>query len=418
MEGWTTELEQAKTYEEEQSKSKDVRIAELESWTTELEQAKTYSEEQSKAKDKRIAELEQAKAYGEEQSKAKDARIAELESWTAELEKAKSWLLSQIEGREAKINSLSKRLTQQNAQLTASEEEKEALRQALTAELEKPWYKKLVNHKSAFDFPASKSLETGSIMPQSLDIDNKQEKRFYYPETSKGFDHIVSLGYNCEVSFRIEDYTKKKLDSYPLSWAYVLDQSNMAYVLNHLDLISTTKAMMYVPESGMFNVEDLNINVHTSIDKSQVETHEWKEFSAFEKQAKNEIANRFNYLNHKWQRLLNSQESTLFLLKLQGCKGKEICRDIIITVNGWLLRNYKCGKYMLACFTDSNEIFNYLKQERTAETTSHVTITKIGPFAEDDNTHDGGDIAAWIEAIDKWFHFNSNIESYYRAESE
>ncbi len=58
---------------------------------------------------------------------------------------------------------------------------------------------------------------------------NKLEEkceRIYGGYNERGFDHIVSLGYNCEVSFRINDYLEREIDSYPLSWAYVFEQSS------------------------------------------------------------------------------------------------------------------------------------------------------------------------------------------------
>lgn len=37
------------------------------------------------------------------------------------------------------------------------------------------------------------------------------------------YDHIISLGYNCEVSFRIKDFFGK-LESYPFTWVYINNQ--------------------------------------------------------------------------------------------------------------------------------------------------------------------------------------------------
>ncbi len=49
------------------------------------------------------------------------------------------------------------------------------------------------------------------------------------------FDNIISLGYNCEVSYRINDFAHKPIDAYPFSWAYTLDPSLFAKCLWHLD---------------------------------------------------------------------------------------------------------------------------------------------------------------------------------------
>lgn len=49
------------------------------------------------------------------------------------------------------------------------------------------------------------------------------------------FQNIVSLGYNCEVSFRIEDFTHDKIKSYPFSWSYITDQKKFLDALWNLD---------------------------------------------------------------------------------------------------------------------------------------------------------------------------------------
>lgn len=48
---------------------------------------------------------------------------------------------------------------------------------------------------------------------------------------ARPFDHYVSLGYNCEVSFRIQDYLGKPIESYSLTWAYVHDLSRLPAAL-------------------------------------------------------------------------------------------------------------------------------------------------------------------------------------------
>ena len=49
------------------------------------------------------------------------------------------------------------------------------------------------------------------------------------------FQNIVSLGYNCEVSFRIEDFTHEKINSYPFSWSYISDHKKFLEALQNLD---------------------------------------------------------------------------------------------------------------------------------------------------------------------------------------
>ena len=359
LDSWITELEKARAYDEAQIKSKDERISELESWTS---------------------ELEKARAYDEAQIKSKDERISELESWTTEQENAKQWLLSEIQYRDSRIKELDAQLNRERILFGESD-----------------------NNRT-------------TCAPVYQNEDNVNEL-FWLKDRIKGFDHIVSLGYNCEVSFRIEDYQQEKLDSYPLSWAYVKDQDDLTNALEHLDETAKETIREYVPGSGMFNINELNIDVHTTVDKSLVPTYDDAQFYSFVEEASAEISKRFNYLNQKWVSLLNGDESTLFLLKLQSWKSVESCYEVILSVNHWLYNNYKSRKYLLACFTDKDDVFDYLCCKEIAGFSPHITITKIGRFATDDNTHDGGDINSWLKAIEKWDHLASIDEPYYNVES-
>lgn len=54
------------------------------------------------------------------------------------------------------------------------------------------------------------------------------------------YDNIVSLGYNCEVSFRIKDFMKEQgrsFDSYLYSWVYITNRFLMLDSIENFDLV-------------------------------------------------------------------------------------------------------------------------------------------------------------------------------------
>ena len=414
LEGWTAELEKAKAYSEEQLSSKDARIQELEGWTEELEKGKAYTEEQLTAKEARItelegwtAELEKAKAYIEDQLAAKDARIQELEGWTAELEMAKRYLEGQVTSKNARIDELES----WTAELEKGKEYLEgqvAARTALITELESG----IIETGKRRDKHKEPSLSSGAnkVLPQNKQADQKEfisipaenEKKKH----GNGFDHIISLGYNCEVSFRIGEYLGGKPESFPLSWVYIKDQSNTVFILDHLSTITEAQRFPFVSKSGMFLVEELNIAVHSHVRPQ----HPGAPESAFLDEASKEIRSRFAHLNEKWKDVLAGNDSVLFLLKLQDWRGQEKCAELIKELNAWLSSEFKSGKYLLVCFTAQRENYEHICQDKVIQSLSKVRVNYIRFFAPDENTKDGGDRVSWLEAIDRWYHCSDSCD--------
>lgn len=64
------------------------------------------------------------------------------------------------------------------------------------------------------------------------------------------FKNVISLGYNCEVSYRIEDLLGRKIDSYPFSWAYVMDNHAFLKCLENLEDVLENE--IEILPSGMF----------------------------------------------------------------------------------------------------------------------------------------------------------------------
>ena len=116
-----------------------------------------------------------------------------------------------------------------------------------------------------------------------------------------GFDHIVSLGYNCEVSYRIKEYTRKDIDSYPLSWAYMLDQRQIVHVLEHINEMLTENLKLCM--DGMFSCDILNVKFHTKVSHENLKSMNSSELEIFKTSALEEMQTRFSYLLKKMEKL-------------------------------------------------------------------------------------------------------------------
>lgn len=74
---------------------------------------------------------------------------------------------------------------------------------------------------------------------------------------------IMSLGYNCEVSFRIEDYFGK-LDSYLFSWSYEEDRNAFLQALSAIESVFTGRVELQ--PDHMFRDEEYKIKFHPRYD--------------------------------------------------------------------------------------------------------------------------------------------------------
>lgn len=204
------------------------------------------------------------------------------------------------------------------------------------------------------------------------------------------FDYIVSLGYNCEVSFRIEEYLGHGIDSYPLSWAYVSDQQKMSFILENLD--KTYSSELELTDWGMFHCKDVPITLHTTVAHQDLQSMTAQQRQQFDEQAQAEIRSRFRHMCGKWHQLLNSGDSTLFLLKQQPWNKDLNC---FVETERWLHQNYKGGRYLLAVAVEDRALGKQIADLLPG----NCAVLCVSRFADDSDTQNGGDRAGWLRGI-------------------
>lgn len=201
------------------------------------------------------------------------------------------------------------------------------------------------------------------------------------------FDEVVSLGYNCEVSFRIKDYFNK-ISSYPYSWAYCCDKELFLKSFSNLDDLLTGD-ITFIPASGMFKCEKYNINFHSSKHKEHLVTDGKPNEENVEKEII-ALKEKTNYLTEKFKQLLESEKNTLFVIKIKH----DECNDDIKFVKeiySKLLEKYKSKKFVLLVVLEEK----YLTNELTKLESEHLKIRSVKYFARDSETLTGGDLVGW-----------------------
>ena len=129
--------------------------------------------------------------------------------------------------------------------------------------------------------------------------------------TKVNYKNVISLGYNCEVSFYIQKYCKN-LNSSLFSWAYVFSIEALLKALTDLDNLFTKNISEPTP---LYKDNDYNIAFHGNLPDLDLINPEIK-FSeeVLENDRKNTIE-KINYLKGKFKEVLNGNKTKIVFYK-------------------------------------------------------------------------------------------------------
>ena len=220
------------------------------------------------------------------------------------------------------------------------------------------------------------------------------------------FRHIVSLGYNCEVSFRIEDYTGQPVESYPFSWAYVKNQEEMSKDLELALSGKLTAGGYCVTPSKMFLFYNSGCLFHSkAVDKDELLNQDGSTNYNVSDGYRKEIDSRLSYLQKKFKSLLISEERVLYIIKLAPTKDEVSTKRIIKDVISFFQEYGKNWHLLIVTKT------GILKEGTDKFEDENVSIRTISNFAEDGNTKYGGNRVEWLRMI-------SSIDHRYGSQPE
>ncbi len=212
---------------------------------------------------------------------------------------------------------------------------------------------------------------------------------------ARPFDHYVSLGYNCEVSFRIQDYLGKPIESYPLTWAYVHDLSRLAAALEKRgELLGR---MLPQKGSDMFRDADYDIAFHVRASADELFRADGSLREEIAEPALEELRSRYRHLTEKFSELLLSDDRTLFVLKVREDGYRQ---SWLKNLFAFLVENYFAlsGGFRLLVVSEERW-FNEKEAKRFWRGEDRILFATVENFAADDKTDRDGDIDGWMRAF-------------------
>jgi len=202
------------------------------------------------------------------------------------------------------------------------------------------------------------------------------------------YDAVVSLGYNCEISFRLENFFEH-INAMPFSWAYVLERETFPQVLERIEPLFTGEVRLL--DDHMILCENTNIKFHPRYEilrKDGVVTEESL------KEAVEELKSRVAHLKKKQLELFRSDKRTLFLLKVEN-KKEAANIAYIQSVAEVLSKTYTSGNYTLLALLEKDAMTPAIGQMESEQ----VKIRVLKRFAPRKHTDIAGDVRSWYRIL-------------------
>lgn len=144
---------------------------------------------------------------------------------------------------------------------------------------------------------------------------NKLKIRFRRFQPQREYDHILTLGYNCEVAYQFF-HLYHFLESGLFSWTYSYRLQDTVDALEHLDRLGTDG---FLATNHVWECRNTKICFHGK-DLPGMSVAE----------AQQELTERIAYLKNKWARACAAKDQTvLFVIKIRMQPAEENARQII-----------------------------------------------------------------------------------------
>ncbi len=243
------------------------------------------------------------------------------------------------------------------------------------------------------------------ILQRFIDILRGKYPVLYTAHGKTKYDEICSLGYNCEVSMRINNLLLKECNHYIFTYSY---EHNRELFLNALDNLTQIYKSPFSLSGKMLLAEKYQISFHPRKESKLINTNGSINQQILN-ECKEELKSRIKYLGEKTVKLLNSDKNILLVLKIKPTDythDKKFITDIYNT----LIHQFPSGKFTLLCVlarntyspTDINKFYELEQQFNKKNSSLKFGIIKY--FADDLNTIKGGDISGWLNILGKEYY--------------
>lgn len=202
------------------------------------------------------------------------------------------------------------------------------------------------------------------------------------------YDVVASIGYNCEISFRLENFYEH-INAMPFSWSYVLERDSFPAVLKNMDPLFTGNVRLL--DDNMILCENTNIKFHP---RYEILLKDGSVSEASLTEATEELKSRVAHLKKKYNELLTGNKNTLFLLKVEN-KGEESNVRFIQAVLEALNETYVSGNFTLAALVEKEAVTPAVRQLES----DRVKIRVLKRFAPRKHTDIAGDVKGWYRIL-------------------
>lgn len=198
---------------------------------------------------------------------------------------------------------------------------------------------------------------------------------------------IMSLGYNCEVSFRVEDYLGK-LDSYLYSWSF--EEDRLAFLKSLSSIEDVFCDAVRLQPDHMIRDEKYRIKFHPRYDI--LSKYGFPTPEAYQSALK-ELKNRIEHLKRKTINVMQGSQSIVFLMKVEdhGEKNNILYLRSVLDI---LKSQVKCA-FVLVAVMEKKSLTEPIRslQEDTLQ------IRTVKRFAPVKHTDIMGDIRGWYKIL-------------------
>ena len=204
------------------------------------------------------------------------------------------------------------------------------------------------------------------------------------------FDEITSLGYNCEISFRLENYFGS-INAMPFSWSFVLQREKFPETLENIDQLFSDEVELL--EDNMILCKNCDIKFHPRYDILLKDGAPTEESTG---KAVEELQKRVSHLKEKWKELVTGSKETVFLMKVED-KGEESNKEYIQRVYQVLQKKYLSGKFTLVVLMEKEAVTENIKKLETGK----LKVRTLRRFAPKKHTDTMGDVWGWWHILNE-----------------
>ena len=185
------------------------------------------------------------------------------------------------------------------------------------------------------------------------------------------FNHIISLGYNCEVTYRFLKYFKSE-ESNLFNWTYSYSIKDLTNALNNFDKIATGGFMLPNP---LWECKNTNIRFHGKANMALYINNTATD-EIIENDRK-DLIERISYLKNKFLNIARDNSYKLFIYKI---RDEELDKLSVQNLYNALIKIGAENFKLLVVFQESCNV--------ELKSSNEIIFRKVKYFAPDDNVTD------------------------------